>query len=142
MKKPQPRLPAAGPREVEVLEKLGVVRDVKVVHANGLRPDNKLVTANETAQEAVGKALYPDLLTTARKFQRSPGSHVIVTPSKSISLDEMTDIMNDTTMRTDDTTTFPGLKVQWYHYHWIDYGIVDGQVKKVRITCQSIPPKL
>ena len=55
---------------------------------------------------------------------------------------EVTDIMNDTTMRTDDTTTFPGTKVRWYRYFWIEYGIVDGQVKKVRIHVNIIPAKL
>jgi hypothetical protein len=142
VKKAKPRPADAGPREVEALTKLGVVRDFKVVLFDGARPAKGAASANETAQETVGKALYPDLLATARKFQRNQVSHLIVTPSKPMSLDEMTDIMNDTPSRTEDSKTFPGMTVRWYHYHWIDFGIIDGQVKKVRISCSAIPPKL
>jgi hypothetical protein len=138
--KPRPR--DAGPPEIEVLQKLGVVKDVKVVFVEGKNTGGKLDSENKKAEEAIDKPLYPDLVGTARKFQRTQVTSLIVTPSKSISLDELTDIMNDTTLRTDDTTTFPGMKVRWYHYSWMEFGIVEGQVKKVRMFTLNIPAKL
>jgi hypothetical protein len=141
-KAPKSRPKEAGPREVEVLQKLGVVKDVQFTYFEGNVFANKIDDPAKAFEEAIGKPLSPDMLTTARTLARSKVSHLIVTPSKSISLDTMTDIMNDTTMRKDDTTTFPGLKVRWYRYNWIEFGIVDGQVKKVRITVNGIPAKL
>ena len=141
-KKFKPRPQNAEPREVEALEKLGVVSDIKPILFEGKRPGVRLDGVNETAQEALGKPLYPDLLTVARKYPRAQINQLLVTTSKSISLDELTDIMNDTTLRTDDAKTFPGLTVRWYRYNWIEFGIVDGNVKKVRISLFAIPKKL
>jgi hypothetical protein len=142
VKKGKFRPAAAGPREIEFFEKLGVARDCRVVLFDPPRKTNK-VDADEIVQEAIGKALYPNLLAAARKLQRTQVSHLIVTPSLTMSLDEMTDIMNDTPFRTYDSKTFPGTKVRWYRYHqWLEVGIADGQVKKIRINCSNVPPKL
>jgi hypothetical protein len=45
-------------------------------------------------------------------------------------------------VRRDDSRTFPGVTVKWYSYSWLEFGIVDGKVQKIRIHCQSMPKKL
>jgi hypothetical protein len=126
---------------VETLEKLGRVREIKVVpYAAKKEP----ASAKKIAAELAGRPLYPDVVDAARKCKgQREVLEFLVTPSNAMTLSEMTDIMGENTrMHRDDSRTFPGTTVKWYNYYWLELGIVDGQVKKVRIHCQTVPKEL
>ncbi len=141
VKKFKVRPPSAGPAEVEVFQKLGAARDAKVF-AREKWPGNKVANPDEVAKQVVDKPLQPKLIETARKFQNSQVTHLMVTTSKSLSIDQLTDIMNDTRNRTDDTKTLPGQTIRWYKYTWVEFGFIEGQAKLIRIDCSMIPPRL
>jgi hypothetical protein len=140
IKKPKPRPANAPPRQVDALQRLGNVVDVKVVPYPSTKRDAKFDALVKTADEAVGKPLHPDLIETARKVRDGQKVlELIVTTSRSIPVDELTDIMGGTRFIHDDTTTFPGTALKWYVYYWLEFGVADGQVKKVRVHCQMVP---
>jgi hypothetical protein len=125
---------------VEVLTKLGDIKDIIVVPRPG-RKDSE--ATRKLAAELAGKPLYPDMIEAA--LQCKGPSEVwdfLITSNATMSVDEMTDIMTDTRMRRDDSRTFPGLTVKWYSYFWLEFGIVEGKVQKIRIHCQSMPKNL
>jgi hypothetical protein len=140
IKKPKPRPANAPPRQVDALQRLGNVVDVKVVPYPSVKRDAKFEALVKTVDEAAGKPLHPDLIETARKVRDGQKVlELIVTTSRSIPVDELTDIMGGTRSIHDDAATFPGTALKWYAYHWLDFGIADGQVKKVRVHCQMVP---
>ena len=140
LKKPKPRPANAPPRQVDALQRLGNVVDVKVVPYPAAKRDAKFEALVKTADEAVGKPLHPDLIETARKVREGQKVlELIVTTSRSIPVDELTDIMGGTRFIHDDATTFSGTALKWYVYYWLEFGVADGKVQKVRVHCQSVP---
>jgi hypothetical protein len=140
LKKAKARPLNAPPPSVEMLQKLGSIRDIKVVPRPGKKDSE---AARKLASELAGKPLYPDMIRAALQCKgQSDVWDFLITPSATISVDEMTDAMTDTRMRRDDSRTFPGLTVKWYSYFWLEFGIVDGKVQKIRVHCQTMPKDL
>lgn len=140
LKTPKRRPANAPPRPVETMQKLGKAAQITVV-PYPVKKEPAIV--KKLVAELTGKPIYPDIVEAARELKgKREVLELIITPSEAMTLDKMTDIMPDTRMRREDPRTFPGLKVTWYNYHWIEFGIVDGQVKKVRMHCQSMPKSI
>jgi hypothetical protein len=137
--RPRKARPAnAPPATVETLQKLGKVVDVKVVPYPAKKETDAM---RKVAADLVGKPIYPDVVDAARKF-KDQGREVLdlfVTPSATMTFDQMTDILPDQRILFTDARTFPGLTLKWYTYQWVDFGLADGQVKKIRIHVQILP---
>ncbi len=129
-----------GPREQNALRLLGQAVDVRVATRKSLKPDPKLNALVTGANELAGKDLYPHMIETARKLKESRQSdYLLVTPSNTITLDELNKVMGVTSMTNTDATTLPGKTLTWHRHFWLEFGVADGQVKKVRIHCSVMP---
>lgn len=134
------RPPGAPPREVDALKMLGQASSVQVTTRKTLKADPKLDGLVRDAQRLSGQDLYPNMVQTARELKQSFYSeYLIVTPSKSPTLQQIQEVMDETKFIMDDKTTMPGQNLKWHKYHWLEFGVVNGQVERVRISVAFTP---
>lgn len=139
-KEKRKRGPGSPPREVDALKLMGRVVDIRANQRNVVKRDPVIDAVARKAGALVGKDIYPDVLEYALAFKKSPQvDYIILTPSNTPSLKELIDIMDDTNITFDDRTTLPGTTIKWHRYMWLEFGIVDDKVAKIKISTIFVP---
>lgn len=132
------KLPRRGD-EAEALRLLGQAADVRVTERKLVKADPNFPALAREANGLVGKDLHPHLLEAARKLRQSrQAEHLVVTPSRPCTVDQMLELMGPGNVRSSDTTTIPGQTLTWYRFGAVEFGGVGAQVKKVRVLCALV----
>ena len=99
--------------------------------------DSRLDELVRGTRRLVGKDVYPGAIETARELKKSlKVQHLAITPSANPAMSEIIELLGDPIWIKPDAGQ---ASLKWQHYHWIDFGVEEGKVVKVRINCLMIP---